>query len=132
MAASKMPHTVAARRAALIVVESDPSLREILATTDDALKQALASQGYDVVVATSPEEARLLVKRYTFDKIYGDSTFLLDRAAGQQAASSGPTIEDLGNGTVRLQIDQVLPWSVAVELMDVLSESGADKPPRLS
>lgn len=45
-----------------------------------------------------------------------------------QVASSGPRIEDQGDGTARVQFDQVVPWWVAVELLDVLAAQEQDKP----
>jgi hypothetical protein len=33
---------------------------------------------------------------------------------------------------VRIQIDQVLPWSVAMQLLDLLAETLPDAPHRLS
>ncbi len=44
-------------------------------------------------------------------------------------------VEDQGDGTTRLQLDQVLPWSVAVELLNALAattaEDGAQEEMRL-
>ncbi len=45
-----------------------------------------------------------------------------------QVASSGPRIEDQGDGTARVQFDQVVPWWVAVELLDLLAAQAQDKP----
>src|SRR3712207_6836023 len=98
MPASKRPTSVIDRPAALLVVESEAVLRDALAPAADALKQGLISQGYDVVVYY-PDEARHLLKLRSFDKIYGDRTFLLNQDPDRQAASSGPKVEDLGNGT---------------------------------
>lgn len=126
MAASKMPKSVGARPAALLVAESDARLREALAPAADVLKQALMSQGYEVVVAVSSEEARHLLKQRSFDKIYGERASLLDPVP----ALPGPRVEDRDDGTARVQIDQIVPWSTAVELLDILLADTAPSGPR--
>ncbi len=35
-------------------------------------------------------------------------------------------VEDQGDGTTRLQLDQVLPWSVAIELLNALAAATAE------
>jgi hypothetical protein len=45
---------------------------------------------------------------------------------------SGPRVEDLGDGTVRIQIEQVLPWSVAMQILDLMADTTPDEPQRLS
>jgi hypothetical protein len=47
-------------------------------------------------------------------------------------APTGPRIEDRDDGTARVQIDQVLPWSIAMQLLDILADNPPEKPRRLS
>ncbi len=35
-------------------------------------------------------------------------------------------VEDQGDGTTRLQLDQIVPWSVAVELLNALAATTAE------
>jgi hypothetical protein len=134
MSVSEMDKSAVARPAALIV-DSDAALREALRQVSggldpvEGLTQVLAARGYDVVVTSCPDEARRLMSQRFFERIYSDGTPLRDQALSRPA---GPRIEDLGDGTARVQIDQVLPWSAAVELIDALAALTQDKPQRLS
>ncbi len=127
MSVSEMVKSAVARPAALIV-DSVAALREALRQVSggldpvEGLTQVLAARGYDVVVTSCPDEARRLMSQRFFERIYSDGTPLRDQALSRPAASAGPRIEDLGDGTARVQIDQVLPWSAAVELIDTLAE----------
>ncbi len=88
-----------------------------------------------------PGRALFLLKPYTpsalleavraAGRIYGNGGALLGEPGGsQEPAARGPRVEDLGNGTARVQIDEVVPWSVAVELLDLLREAaGSDELP---
>ncbi len=118
-------YPVSGIRPAALLLESDPSLRE-------ALARALTTSGYDITLAASVDEAQRLMRERSFDRIYSDGTLPVSQATGQQEASAGPRVEDGGDGIARVQIDQELPWSVAIELMDVLSDHAPDKPRRLS
>jgi hypothetical protein len=40
---------------------------------------------------------------------------------------SGPKVEDLEDGMVRIQIDQVMPWSVAVQILDLMADTLPDQ-----
>lgn len=137
MSASKMLKASAARPMALIV-DGDASLREAICQASDghdlieALRRVLLIRGYDVVLATSLQEARHLMSRHAFERIYSDGTPLMHEGSSAEAALSGPKVEDLGDGTVRIQIDQVLPWPVAMQLLDLLADTPPDAPHRLS
>lgn len=134
-----MPQTLAppARPLALIV-DSDASLRAAICKASDghdlieALRRVLLIRGYDVLLATSLQEARRLMSQHAFERIYSDGTPLLHQGPSTNEALSGPQVEDLGDGTVRVQIDQVLPWSVAVHLLDLLANTLPDEPQRPS
>ena len=134
-----MPQTLAppARPLALIV-DGDAALREAIRKASDghdlieALRRALLIRGYDVVLATSLQEARRLMSRHAFERIYSDGTPLMQEGSPPDGALSGPKVEDLGDGTVRIQIDQVLPWSVAMQLLDLMADTPSDEPRRLS
>ncbi len=102
-------------RPSVLIVDGDASLREAICKASDghdpieALRRELTSRGYDVVVSSRPEEALLLAQERSFDRIYSDGTLLLGQTPPVQEASSGPIVEDLGDGKARVQIDQVLP-----------------------
>ncbi len=124
MPISKMPRAwggpVAGLRPTALVFESDASLQEALAL-------ALINSGYDVTLATSAEEAHRLMRERSFDRIYSSGEpRVKQQASSQQAASTGPRVEDQGDGTARVRLDQVLPWSSAVELLDVLAATTPD------
>jgi CheY-like chemotaxis protein len=134
-----MPQALAppARPSALIV-DGDAFFREAIREASDgydlieALRNALTSRGYDVVVSSCPEEAQRLAQERRFDRIYSDGTLPLGQSPRVQEAPSGPRVEDLRNGMARVQIDQALPWSAAVELLDVLADIAPEEPQRLS
>jgi hypothetical protein len=128
MLASTIPRRIEARPAALLVVESDAVLRDALAPAADLLVQCLTSQGYDVVVASSPEEARLRLRQRSFDKVFGDSVFLLDEGVTQQATFAGSLVEDQGDGTARVQINQIVPWPAVIQLLDLLTNGAPENP----
>ncbi len=87
-----------------------------------------------------PGRALFLLKPYTpsalleavraAGKIDGGGRTLLGKpGTSQEPAARGPRVDDLGNGTARVQIDEVVPWSVAVKLLDLLREAaGSDDP----
>lgn len=115
---------VAGIRPAALLFESDPSLRE-------ALARALSNSGYDVTVAASVGEAQHLMRERSFERIYSDMTIPMNGGVSEEA-SSGSRIEDLQDGSVRIQIDQVMPWSAAVHLLDVLADNSPGQPQLLS
>jgi hypothetical protein len=121
-----------------LIVDGDASLRAAIRNASDghdlidALRRVLLIRGYDVVLATSLREARRLMSRHTFERIYCDGTPLMPQGSPADEALSGPTVEDLGDSTVRIRIDQVLPWSVAMQLLDLLAETPPDAPNSLS
>ncbi len=122
----KMPHAwagpVAAPRPLALVWESDGNLRE-------ALAQALIRSGYDVTLAASAEEAQRLMQERSFNKVYGSlDVCAREPAPSAQEALSGPRVEDQGDGTARVQFDQVLSWSTAVELLDILADAAPSRP----
>ncbi len=117
--------SVAGVRPAALLLESNARLRE-------ALTQALADSGYDVVLAASPEEALRLVQERSFERIYSDGTLPLTQAESDVQALAGPRVEDRQDGTARVQIDQVVPWSAAMQLLDTLADSSPTEPQRLS
>ena len=126
--------SASAPRPTALIVESDASLREALREASqgqdvfEALRQVLASRGYDVVVSFCPDEARRLVRERSFDRIYSDGTLPVSQEQPTAQAPAGPRVEDRDDGTARVQIDQVLPWSVAMQLLDLLAETAADQP----
>ena len=133
----KMPKTSAtSTRPAALIVESDASFREALREASqgqdvfEVLRRALASRGYDVVITFCPDEARRLMQERSFDKVYSDGTLLMTEATAQ--APAGPRVEDRDNGTARVQFDQVVPWSVAMQLLDILANNPPNEPRRLS
>ncbi len=132
-----MPKTSAtSTRPAALIVESDASFREALREASqghdvfEVLRRALVSRGYDVVITFCPEEARRLMQERSFDKIYSDGTLLMTEATAQ--APAGPRVEDRDDGTARVQFDQVVPWSVAMQLLDILANNPPKEPRRLS
>ncbi len=50
----------------------------------------------------------------------------MTQAQSTAQAPAGPRVEDQQDGKARVQIDQVVPWLVAMQLLDIL----ADDPPR--
>ncbi len=125
-------------RPAALIVESDGSFRAALRAASqgqdvfEALKQVLAGRGYDVLVTTCPEEARRLVQERSFDKIYSDGTLPLTQAHPGAQAPAGPRVEDRDDGTARVRIDQVVPWPVAMQLLDILAETPPEETRRPS
>ena len=55
--------------------------------------------------------------------MYTNGTLLVSQATGEEVTSSDPRIEDQGDGTARVQFDRVVPWSVAIELLDTLARN---------
>jgi hypothetical protein len=97
----------------------------------EALALALINSGYDVTLAASAEEAHRLMRERSFDRIYSSGEPLLqEQDPSPQVASTGPRVEDWGDGTARVRLDQVLPWSAAVELLDVLAAITPDNDAR--
>ncbi len=125
-------------RPAALIVESDALFREALREASqgqdvfEALRQVLASRGYDVVVAFCPDEARRLLQERSFDRIYSDGTLPVTQAQSDVQAPTGPRVEDRDDGTARVQIDQVVPWSVVMQLLDILADNSPEEPRRLS
>ncbi len=135
----KMPKTSATfTRPAALIVESDASFREALREASqgqdvfEVLRRALASRGYDVVITFCPEEAQRLMQERSFDRIYSDGTLPLTQAHSGAQAPAGPRVEDRDDGTARVQFDQVVPWSVAMQLLDILANNPPNEPRRLS
>ncbi len=125
-------------RPAALAVKSDASFREALREASqgqdvfEALMQVLIARGYDVVVTACPDEAQRLVRERSFERIYSDGPLPVAEAQSDAQALSGPRVEDREDGTARVQIDQVVPWSVAMQLLDILADTAPDKPRRLS
>ncbi len=84
-------------------------------TEREALVQALVATGFDVVASSAAAAQRLM-------RI---------QKKGDRSEASGPKVEDLGDGTARFRVDQVVPWATAIELLDVLDDA-APAPKRLS
>lgn len=93
----------------VFVIEGNGAERE-------ALVQALVATGFDVVVASSAAAAQRLMRL---------------QKKGDRSETSGPRVEDLGDGTARFRVDQVVPWATVIELLDVLDDA-APAPKRLS
>ncbi len=129
---------VPSARPSVLIVDGDASLRKAVREASDghdpieALRRVLTSRGYDVVVSSCPKEAQRLAQERSFERIYSDGTLPLGPAPRVQEVFSGPKIEDLGEGKARVLIDQVLPWPVMVELLDMLSDNLPEEPQRLS
>jgi len=137
--ASMMPQAFSPpARTSVLIVDGDASLRQAVSEASgghdpiEALRRVLTSRGYDVVVSSCPEEAQRLAQERSFDRIYSDGTLPLGTAPRVQEVFSGPKIEDLGDGKARVKFDQALSWSVAVELLDILSDSSPEEPQHLS
>jgi CheY-like chemotaxis protein len=101
---------------AALVWESDDSLR-------DALMHTLANRGYRVVVARTLAAAQQLLAQGHFDRVFGSLESLAERS--RSADGAGPCVKDLRNGTARIHLDQVVPWSTAIDLLDVVSTATA-------
>lgn len=125
-------------RPSVPIVENDASLREAVREAShshdliEALRQVLVTRGYDVVPAGSAEEGRGMISQQPFRRIYSDGTPIIDRRSARQEASAGPRVEDREDGTARIQIDQVVPWPVAMQLLDILADSPSEGPQRRS
>jgi hypothetical protein len=52
------------------------------------------------------------------DELHSERALLMCETRSGEERLSGPQVEDLEDGTVRLQVDQVMPWSVAVQILD--------------
>ncbi len=124
-------------RPAALIVDSDASLREALREANHghdvigALKQALVSRGYDVVVSSCPDEAKRLAQEQSFAKIFSDGTLFLDRPSSGDKAPIFQ-MQGLGDGNVRVQIDHAVPPPVALALLDVLVDNAPDELPPFS
>lgn len=103
---------------AALVWESDDSLR-------DALMHTLATRGYRVVVARSLAAAQQLLAQGHFDRVFGSFESLAEHSRGAVSDGAGPSVKDLRNGTARIHLDRVVPWSTAIDLLDVLSTATA-------
>ncbi len=68
----------------------------------------------------------------SFGKIYSEGTLPMSPSQSDEGPPSGPKVEDLGDGTARIEIDQVLPWSVVMQILDLMAETAPDEPQRLS
>jgi CheY-like chemotaxis protein len=108
-------------RPTALILESNAELRE-------ALAGALLGHGYEVTRAASVEEAQNLLEQRSFDRIYGDQALLVpDPEPSGARVPVGPRAEDLSNGMAWIKIDQVVPWSVAVQLLDILSKGAGSR-----
>lgn len=67
------------------------------------------------------------MKKVSYDRINSDRELrVLKQGPTNTQALPRVRVEDQGDGTTRLQLDQVLPWSVAVELLNALAVTTAE------
>jgi hypothetical protein len=120
-----------------LLISSDASLREALREANhghdvvEVLRKVLISRGYDVVVSFCPEEAKRLAQEQSFEKIFSDGTLPGDRSS---SSTNAPIfhMQGLADGSVRVQIDHVMPPPVALALLDVLVDNAPDELPTFS
>ena len=67
------------------------------------------------------------MEKVSYDRINsGKELRVLKQGPMNTQALPRVRVEDQGDGTTRLQLDQVLPWSVAVELLNALAATAED------
>jgi hypothetical protein len=67
------------------------------------------------------------MKKVSYDRINsGRELRVLKQGPTNTQSRPRVRVEDQGDGTTRLQLDQIVPWSVAVELLNALAATTAE------